>query len=428
MTPSAVLDPAEVRLEPGTSATVSLQLRNTGDIVEGYRVEIVGSPAAWTTVQPPEVTLYPGDGTTVEIEFHPPRSADVPAGEHSYGARVVPSVHPDDAVVPEGVVEVLPFLHVTAELIPRMSAGRRGGRHQVAVDNRGNAPVAVAFEATDPADALLTRVRPETAAVEPGRAAFAHIRVRPARTMWRGTPTPHPFTVVATPEDGSPIELDGTHAQLPLIPAWLPRALALGLAALVALALLWFGLLKRTIDSTAQSAVMGQVAQVSAQAKRASAAAESAKGSAAAAGTSAKQVQKRTGAGSARPVVELPFARRLDVTTALRASGTQSYTIPTGDTVALTDFIFENPQGDFGTLRLTLGATPLFNFALENFRTSDFHFVTPISAGQGQRLTLTVRCNAVGKPPGQTPAPTTCSTGAYLGGKVTRVTRPPAAG
>jgi hypothetical protein len=246
--------------------------------------------------------------------------------------------------------------------------------------------------------------------------------------MWRGTPTPHPFTVVATPEDGSPIELDGTHAQLPLIPAWLPRALALGLAALVALALLWFGLLKRTIDSTAQSAVMGQVAQVSAQAKRASAAAESAKGSAAAAGTSAKQVQKRTGAGSARPVVELPFARRLDVTTALRASGTQSYTIPAGDTVALTDFIFENPQGDFGTLRLTLGATPLFNFALENFRTSDFHFVTPISAGQGQRLTLTVRCNAVGKPPGQTPAPTTCSTGAYLGGKVTRATRPPAAG
>ncbi|HEY0360153.1 MAG TPA: hypothetical protein VGD11_16350, partial [Mycobacteriales bacterium] len=71
--------------------------------------------------------------------------------------------------------------------------------------------------------------------------------------------------------------------------------------------------------------------------------------------------------------------------------------------------------------------TTLFNLALENFRTSDFHFVSPIQAKAGQTITMTVRCNDVGQPPAR-PAPTTCSTAAYLGGTVDKLTNPPAPG
>jgi hypothetical protein len=93
--------------------------------------------------------------------------------------------------------------------------------------------------------------------------------------------------------------------------------------------------------------------------------------------------------------------------------------------VSLTDFVFENPQGDFGTVELAVGDTVVFHLALENFRTNDFHFVSPIRATQRQTITMTVRCRVVGRPPGLEPAPRTCATTAYLGGRTTRLAPTP---
>jgi hypothetical protein len=420
MTPSVVLHPTPVRLEAGTSARIPLQIRNTGDIVEGYRVEIVGPPAAWTTVEPAEITLYPGGTATLDIDLHPPRSSEAPAGEHLYGVRVVPIEHPEEAVVPEGVVEVLPFLDLTAELVPRTSHGRVGGRHEVAVDNRGNAPVEVSLTVADPADALLARVRPETLAIEPGHAAFANARVRSVRTVWRGSPVTHPFTVLVAAQDGPAVTLDGSHVQVPLIPAWLPRAALAAVVLLAALAALWHWPVKSAVSSTAEAAVAPQVAEVKAQARQAGDAAQSAQGSAASAGSSAAKANKLIGGPPPAQSVELLFSERLVATPAQGQQRSSPLRIQKGDTVFLTDFVFENPQGDFGTMQLTLDKKVLFNLALENFRTSDFHFVSPIRAAQDQTITLTVQCNQIGLPP-QAAKPTSCSTAAYLGGKVTRI-------
>jgi hypothetical protein len=427
MTPSVVLDPTAVRLEAGTSARIPLQIRNTGDIVEGYRVEVVGPPAAWTTVDPAEVTLYPGGTATLTIDLHPPRSPEAPAGEHLYGVRVVPVEHPEEAVVPEAVVEVLPFLDLTAELVPRTSHGRLGGRHEVAVDNRGNAPVEVGLTAADPADALLAAVRPETITVEAGHAGFANARVRPARTVWRGSPVTHPFTVLVAPPEGTAVTLDGSHVQVPLIPSWAPKAALAALVLLAGLFALWHWPVKGAITTTAEAAVAPQVAAVKAQARQAGDAAASAQGAATSAGKSAVQAQKLVGKPPVPPSVEGPFSQRLATTPAKGQQEIATYIVPKGNTVSLTDFVFENPQGDFGTLQLTRDKTTLFNLALENFRTSDFHFVSPIQAKAGQTITMTVRCNDVGQPPAR-PTPTTCSTAAYLGGTVEQPTKPRAPG
>jgi hypothetical protein len=427
MSPSVVLDPTPVRLEAGTSAQIPLQIRNTGHIVEGYRVDVVGPPAAWTTVEPAEVTLYPGDTATLSVDLHPPRSPEAPAGEHLYGVRVVPVEHPEEAVVPEAVVEVLPFLEVTAELVPRSSHGRLGGRHEVAVDNRGNAPAEVSLTASDPADSLLARVRPETLTVEAGHAAFADVRVRSARTVWRGSAVTHPFTVLVAPAGANAVTLDGSHVQLPLIPSWLPRAALASVVLLAALLALWNWPVKGTINSTAEAAVAPQVAAVKAQARQAGDAAQSAKGSAVDAGKAAKKAGDLVGTPPPPRSVELAFSERLPAATPLGQQKNVAFLVPKSDTVYLTDFVFENPQGDFGTLELTLGKETLFSLALENFRTSDFHFVSPIRAAAGETITMTVQCNEVGKPPARTTEPTQCSSAVYLGGKTTRLTRAQAA-
>ncbi|MEK8144163.1 hypothetical protein NKH18_26845 [Streptomyces sp. M10(2022)] len=67
----------------------------------------------------------------------------MPAGGTPFGIRVVPTSGQGETVVPEGRVTVLPFTETSAELVPRSSHGSRSGRHQLAVDNRGNVPVTV---------------------------------------------------------------------------------------------------------------------------------------------------------------------------------------------------------------------------------------------------------------------------------------------
>jgi hypothetical protein len=176
MSTTASLDSTEVRLDPGDEMVVPLQIHNTGDIVEGYRIEVVGAPSSWALVDPPTVSLYPGDSTTATVTFRPPRSHAVPAGEQRFGVVVTPTEHPDEAVVPEGVVEVLPFLDTVAELIPHTSQGRRHGRHQVAVDNRGNVPVTTLLEGVDDGNHLEIRTKPPALTIIPGEALFAEVR------------------------------------------------------------------------------------------------------------------------------------------------------------------------------------------------------------------------------------------------------------
>ena len=60
MSTIAQLDVESVSVEAGGRVTLPLSVRNTGDVVEDYEIEILGIPAAWTTVDPPTFTLYPG--------------------------------------------------------------------------------------------------------------------------------------------------------------------------------------------------------------------------------------------------------------------------------------------------------------------------------------------------------------------------------
>lgn len=433
MTTVAQLDSDSVRLDAGGEAVVPLQIRNTGDTVEGYHIEVVGVPASWTTVEQPDVTLFPGATTTTTINFRPPRSSAVPAGSLQFGVRVVPTEHPEEAVVPEGVVELLPFLETTAELVPRTSRGRRGGRHQLAVDNRGNVPLTLVLVPADPAQALTMRVRPEGLTVDPGHAAFADLRLRARKTVWKGAPITHPFTVAVSPVEGGgqAVSLDGSHLQEAVLPPWLTKALLALLALLLLLAGVWFLLLKPTIESAARNAVdqpvktaanqaavaRQQAAAAQKQADQAKQAASSASDQNQGAQGAVAKVQKLTGL----PVsLSQPFSSRLELATASKGTGTKVFAVPAKQSLDLTDLVLQNPQGDFGTVTLSLGTQTLFDMALENFRDIDYHFVSPINAKAGDKLTMKVRCNGVGKPPGATPAPTTCDTALYFGGTITK--------
>ena len=423
MTTTATLDAPSVTLDPGGVGSVPLVIRNNGDIVEGYHLEVVGPARGWASVEPAEMSLYPGASATASVMFFPPRSATVPAGELRYGVRVVPTEHPEEAVVPEGSLDVLPFTDTTAELVPRTSQGRRGARARVAVDNRGNQAVTVALRAWDQAQGVDFELKPPGITVPAGQAAFVDVRMHAATTSWRGPAKTLPFTVGVDSPDATSITLDGTFLQQPMLPRWLLKAALLALLVLAGLAALWFWLLEGAVESAAQKAAQEQVVAAEEAAAQAQEAAEAAGAQAGTASGNAEVAEEAAGrvedvAGQLNLATsETPLAERLEVRTAAGGpTRADEFVIPAGQTLELTDLVLSNPQGDFGRVRIQIADRVLFDSALENFRDLDYHFVTPIVGVGGENLTMTVRCNTVGVPLEATPVPTQCDTAMYFGG------------
>ncbi|HZM79038.1 MAG TPA: hypothetical protein VFC19_25190 [Candidatus Limnocylindrales bacterium] len=401
MTTVATLLTNRVQVMPGTEAVCQLEIRNEGQIVESYQLDVVGPGSGWAIVQPSNVSLVPGDTAVVSIVFHPPRTPGVQVGEIPFGVRVAPSHHPELGVVPEGVVEVVPFTDTVAELRPQTSVGRKRARHELAVDNRGNVPTQVEVQASDPDDLMVITALPAVFDVGSDQARFATINVKHRKRLWRGQPETRRFRVVVQTPDGPPIALDGATVQQPVLSRGAIRALAaLVLLALGAVAL-WLGPIKGAISSAAQEAVKEQTGG----AQRNTSAAAGTNGTAATTGTPESPSPSPTPTAGppvtpAPPVkVTTPLRFRLEVSGPVNANTTRSSSqlrAPTGNTLVLTDFFVQNPQGDEGRLDIVVNGSPIYVYQLKNFRNDEFHLLSPIEITGDQSIFIRITCVTAG--------------------------------
>ncbi|HYN68810.1 MAG TPA: hypothetical protein VEX41_01205, partial [Candidatus Eisenbacteria bacterium] len=252
---TAILDPAPVAVDPGGQASAELRVKNSGTVVDEFSFEVLGDIGSWAVAEPPTLSLFPEAEGVTTLVFRPPRSSAVGAGPLPYGVMVRSREDPEATVVEEGVLQVGAFQDPSAELVPRTSRGSRGGRHELAIDNRGNVPLAASVEGVDPDKLVRFEVDPPTVDVPPGTAGFAKIRVRPNQTFWRGTPKSHPFQLLVAGEDVKPLPLDGLYLQESMLPPWFLRAAIVALALLVAAILLWLLVLQPSMKSSAEQAL-----------------------------------------------------------------------------------------------------------------------------------------------------------------------------
>lgn len=430
---TASLAEQSLQVEPGSIAIVELLVRNDGSVVDEFHLSVSG-PDDWAVPDPPSLSLFPGAEGTATIRFSPPRTAAIGAGPVPFAVRVGSREDPAGSTVEEGIIEVAAFIDHGVELIPRTARGRWSARYELAVDNRSNVPIVSSPIGIDPDFNLRFHFRPTSSTILPGSAAITRVTTRPVRRYWRGPPASRPFAVqVGHLDDGiPPIVTDATMLQEAVLPSWLFKALALFAAVVLALVALWFGLLRPTIRSQARMAARqqaaiaaqkaGDAAQQAKQAKQAASAAQAAQGNKAAnpgsslpgAGSSpAGTGSPPAGAGRGPGVVPGP--------TTTPTGGSLALTVPVGQTqrrdlvgiprpnsFQLTDVVFENNNGDTGSVAIMRGNTTLVQVSMANYRDLDYHFVSPISFPAGTPVTFTATCaNA---------PPTACQPGAYLGG------------
>lgn len=437
---AATFSTTALAVEPGGETTFDLTVRNIGTVVDQFTFEAHGAAREWITIDPPSVSLLPGTEGTATVRITPPRSPSVPAGPVPFGVRVVSSEDPQGSIVEEGTLEVGRFSDVAGELLPRTARGRRGAEYEVAFDNRGNGRVNASLMATDPDELLVFALQPPGFVSEPGTATFSKLKVTAKKRFWRGPAQTHPFQVLVQPDHDEPVALEGTFLQEALLPKWLWKAIALALLAILALVLLWFTVLRPTVENAAreaaeeaaEEAVAEQAAAVEEAAQTAAAAQETAEAAQAAAEGGANQATLDEEAReAARAAVQArvedlgePFDFRLTRSVAPGASASEPFTVPDDQVLSLTDIVVQNPGGDQGVLRILRdpgGDDPertLIEVRLENFRDLDYHFVSPVVFTGGQVVLLSVTCENDGDQ--------ACNAGAYFNGFTKTVEEPDA--
>lgn len=291
---SASLERVELSVEPGQQTSTQLRIRNNGAVVDLFTFEGLGAAATWIDVQPESVSLFPGAEETVTVNFRPPRSSSVAPGPTPFGIKVVSQEDPAGSAAEEGVITVGQFADRTVELFPLTARGRRRGRFELAVDNRGNAPIQVDLAGSDGEGVCDYKFASDSVVVEPGTAKFTKLRVEPRKKFWKGPPKTHQFQVLVTerpliaepepdpaggwappgadpgttggatavalapspaPPVAPPETVNGTLLQEALLPPWIVKAVLLAIALLLLLWLLWQLLLKPTVESAAEDAV-----------------------------------------------------------------------------------------------------------------------------------------------------------------------------
>jgi biotin carboxyl carrier protein len=428
----------ELQVEPGQTTTAKLLVRNTGQVVDQYTIDVVGESAEWTTIDPQVVNLLPGADVEVTVTFAPARAPHVAAGVVPFGLRVLSREDPPGSTVAEGTIDVAPFDDLQVELVPRQSRGRRRARHQVAIDNNGNQPATVEVSAQDEEEALDFKFDHRMASIEPGAAAFIKMWAKPEKRFLKGADRQHPFIVTVTPRTTPPIASRGTMTQRQLLPSWLiPVVAAAAVLALVAF-VLYQTLVKDQIKATAQDVASKMAgSMISSANSSANAALSSAQAAASAAQAQASAANSQASAANSKASDAQDKASK-----AAKHNGNNVNSSPTGGTVSgvsvdngkatsftltgnkvatpgnpnsfgitdgpsigpkqflvITALIMQNPDGDSGTMEIKRGTDPLLIEGMQNFRDQDFHFDDePLIFTNSAPLSLAVNCQKPGAP------------------------------
>jgi hypothetical protein len=424
-------------VDAGAEVACEVRVRNSGQVVDQFAVDIVGDATGWATATPNIVNLLPGAEATVRVVFSPPRTSEVLAGVVPFGIRVLSREDPYGSVVEEGDVEVQPFRLVAAEVVPAKARASRRARFRLVVDNNGNEDTPVEIVAIDPEDELRIMVEPQAMLTKPGTATVVKATVAPHRRFLRGDPKTHQFQLVALPEGKDPVTTNATLVQLPLLPGWVIPAAAALLAMAIALVVLWFTLFRPAVASIAQDATQAQASQAQSAAAQASKAAQQASsaasqaqqasgggsgggsGSGAGGGSGAGAGGNKSGTGgagggaggaagggaggsggslssvAAGAPVEFRIATAANPVTN-NSFQNFSYTAPNHKTMVIGDLVLQNPLGDNGILQLKVGNNVVLEEGLANFRDLDYHFVDQLHVAADQQVTVAVSCQQPG--------------------------------
>jgi hypothetical protein len=190
---------ARIRVEPGQVATTELAIRNPSGIVETYDVSVLGPAAAWVSVDPPSVSLFPGDEQDVTLTVQPPMASRIVAGEYAVGVQVTSQVRRESTATAETVVIVPPFYRFRILQAQSAYTVRTKATTLVRIVNDGNSTVTYSVQALDPEGFMKVAPKNPTVTLAPGEAQWVEINVKVAPKIIGSGFETRSFMITVTP-------------------------------------------------------------------------------------------------------------------------------------------------------------------------------------------------------------------------------------
>ena len=235
---SVTLSPEKLHVTPGGSVEAVATIRNVGDVVEAYSIEIEGIEPQWVTLSVLSASLFPGDEAQVHLGIQLPRTSVVKAGRYEVRLKVISKRDPSVQSTVEVALDVEGFLLFDVDLAPRKARGRKGS-YQVKVTNSGNLKTTYTIAGQDPDETWEFNVKQENIVVEPGATAEVPVVVKPRKSILAGRPKTRAFNLTVTPHaagvsDAKPKTVEAQLESLPVVPIWAIAVAAVALIAIIA--------------------------------------------------------------------------------------------------------------------------------------------------------------------------------------------------
>jgi hypothetical protein len=181
--------------DPGEESEVGILVYNTGTDDEAFDLEVIGSPAPWSFLDPAIVRIPAGGAGTARLVLRPPKTHEIPAGPMPFSIRLSARTEPDRDEIADGTLDIAPYEAFTARLVPDVLDVGVRGRTRVEVTNDGNVPIVVSIGANSPDGELSIKVGEPSVLVPAGATADVVLRIHPRHRRLFGRGDASLFTV-----------------------------------------------------------------------------------------------------------------------------------------------------------------------------------------------------------------------------------------
>ena len=201
------VDPQRVELAENSSFTVNVTVTNTGAVIGGYHLRVLGADPSWVTLEAENISLFPDTSQTVRATVEIPPG--VGAGDRRIAVQVRELTPPQAIAVAEIELVVPAREAIRMALSPMTVVCGKHGHFSVIAENTGNTPISVAPIGLDPEAKIGFEFLPAVLELAPGEHVITDLTTT-AKRRWFGSPVVRPFELAAVPPEELPV-----HTALP---------------------------------------------------------------------------------------------------------------------------------------------------------------------------------------------------------------------
>jgi 5-hydroxyisourate hydrolase-like protein (transthyretin family) len=203
--------PQRLSVVPGRPAVVTVRVTNTGTVISGHRIRVLGIDDAWAALDQDQLSLFPDASGTAVLTLTLPKG--IPAGARRIDIEVLELTPPADRSVTTVELSVPELTKLGLRLDPVSATGGSSTVVGVLAENTGNAPAELPLAGRDDAGEIDFDFTPPQPTLAPGEQLLVSARLRAPRP-WFGTPKVRPYTVELGPA-GAPVIAQGAWLQTP---------------------------------------------------------------------------------------------------------------------------------------------------------------------------------------------------------------------